>query len=318
MKKLLENKYAKVIFVYILPIIIGALFSALGNWDYKKDDLFWIKICILIPLVILYVYTTVQYVKMEKNINEQIVDLNKIIAENKEKIISLERETNCYSKETRALSTLCLDSSNSINTLSKNVLAGVRTLDVWNYKKVATGICNSVYEVLCERCKPFDDFTVNIVLDDITATGAKRNVTMIAHKGKYEKYPGKFEEKMYYNKNSSFYAIKLFKSKSTDIKILTSKEEVNEKFVYVDEDHPEYSQYVGIPIVCSGNKMVCLLQICSFKDDKIGSSKNEILDIIMTYIIPFIQFALLNYKIEKGFVSGFSVIEKMEDHKNGK
>lgn len=318
MKKMLENKYAKAFFVYLLPIIIGAIFSSLGDWNYKKDNFFWLKLVFLIVLGLLYACTSIQYIKIENAVKENIIELKMQITDKEEEIKLLEKERSCYSKETRELSTLCLDSSNSINVLSKNILTGVRTLDVWNFKKVATGICSSVYEVLCEKCKPCDDFTVNIVLDDITATGTKKNVTMIAHKGKYEKYPGKFEEKMYYNKNSSFYAIKLFKSKSTDIKILTSKEEVNEKFVYIDEEHPEYSQYVGIPIVCSGNKMICLLQICAFKNDKIGNSKTEILDTIMTYIIPFIQFALLNYKIEKGFVSGFSVIEKMEDDKNGK
>ena len=101
------------------------------------------------------------------------------------------------------------------------------------------------------------------------------------------------------------------------IKILTTKEEVNEKFVYIDEEHPEYCQYIGIPIVCAGNKMICLLQICAFKNDKIANTKSEIMDIIMTYILPFTQFALMNYKVEKGFISSFSVIDKLEEKNNG-
>lgn len=318
MKKWLENKVVKVFFVYVLPLLIGGLFSALGSWDYTKDSLFFGKLGILVICVGIYIYTTMQYLKYEKEKDDRINQLTEKLEDKEKEIKMLSKEKNSLAKGTRELSTLCLDSSNSINELSKNLLNGEMTLEVWNFKKVATGICNSVYEVLCEVCKPFDDFTVNIVLDDITARGKKKNVTMIAHKGKYEKYPGKFEEKMYYNKNKSFYAVKLFKSNSTDIKILTTKEEVNEKFVYVDEEHPEYAQYVGIPIVCSGNKMICLLQICAFKNDKIGNDKNEILDIIMTYIIPFIQFALMNYKVEKSYIAGFSSIRKMEENRNDK
>lgn len=318
MKKILENKYLKAIFVYIVPIAIGALFSAMGNWNREADKYFYYKIVPLIVLCILYVFTSIKYSKMEKDLNKELEHEKEIVHEKENIIQNLEEDKRCFFKETRALSALCLDSSNSINELSKNMLSGMRTLDVWNFKKVCTGICSSIYDLLCERCKPCDDFTVNIFLDDITANGTKKNVTMIAHKGKYEKYPGKFEEKMYYNKYSGFYAIKLFKSKSTDIKILTTKEEVNEKFVYVnEEDHPEYSQYVGIPIVCSGNKMICLLQICAFRNDKIADTKQDINRIIMTYIIPFTQFALMNYKVEKSFISGFSIIDKLEEKGNG-
>lgn len=317
MKKWLENKTVKVFLVYLLPLLIGGLFSALGYWDYKNDRWFWIKIGILLPAVGIYIYTSIQYVKMEKEKDNKIEKLEETVDEKEKQIERLEKEKHCYARETRELSTLCIDSSNSINILANNVLKGERTLDVWNFKKVATGICNSVYEVLCEICKPYDDFTVNIMLDDITAKGKKRNVTMIAHKGKYEQYPKRFDEKLYYTKYSTFYAVKLFSRNSTDIKILTTKEEVNERFVYVDEEHPEYRQYVGIPIVCSGNKMICLLQICAFKNDKIGDSKGEILDIIKAYIIPFVQFALLNYKVEKGFITDFSIIKKMEENKSG-
>lgn len=37
----------------------------------------------------------------------------------------------------------------------------------------------------------------------------------------------------------------------------------------------------------------------------------------MTYILPFTQFALMNYKVEKGFISSFSVIDKLEGKNNG-
>lgn len=318
MNKFLKNKFAKCIFVYVIPIIIGGVFSALGTWDLKNDSLFLVKLILLIVLLLWYVFTSFKYSRFEKDLNEEISQkeekIDELLVENeKQKQVS-----SSFFKETQKISTLCLDSSNSINELGKKVLEGKRTLDVWNFTKVATGICSSIYEVLCCVSSPNDEFTVNILLDDITATGKKRNYTMIAHKGKFEEYPSKFQEKMVYKEHPNFYATKLFKSGKADIKILTTKEEVNEKFVYGDEDdHPEYSQYVGIPIVCSGNRMICLLQICAFGNDKIADTKKGIMDIVKTYILPFAQFALLNYKVEKGFLSSLSVIGKLEGKNNG-
>ena len=277
MSKLLKNKFAKCIFVYLVPVLIGGIFSALGTWDKTIDKMFWPKVISLAVLLLLYIYTSYMYSKFEKDLKEEILNKDKeILAKDKEKN-KLARERDelkkvnaSFFKETQKISSLCLDSSNSINELAKNVLGGKKTLDVWNFTKVATGICSSVYDVLCCVCSPNDEFTVNILLDDVTATGKKKNYTMIAHKGKFEEYPSKFQEKMAYKDNPHFYATKLFRSGRSDIKILTTKEEVNEKFVYGDEDdHPEYSQYVGIPIVCSGNRMICLLQICAFGDNKI-------------------------------------------------
>lgn len=319
MNKFLKNKFVKCIFVYVVPIVIGGIFSALGTWDREGDSMFWPKVISLVVLLGGYIFTSLRYSKFEKDLNDELLNketrIDELIRErDKQKQINAS-----LFKETQKISTLCLDSSNSINELGKNVLDGKRTLDVWNFTKVATGICSSVYEVLCCVCSPNDEFTVNILLDDITASGKKRNYTMIAHKGKFEEYPSKFQEKMVYTEHPNFYATKLFKSGKSDIKILTTREEVNERFVYGDDDdHPEYSQYVGIPIVCSGNRMICLLQICAFGNNKIADTKKDIMDIVKTYILPFTQFALLNYKVEKGFLSSLSIIGKLEGKNNGK
>lgn len=294
----------------LVPIIID-------NWD--KGIIMYALLFIAVALLAWFCYTSCQYYKDEKDINTKIRKLEEqVLGAEKEKEVA-ESHVKSFDKGVRELTALFYDSSTSINEMSKNILKGNRILDVWNFKKVSTSVCSSVYNVLCEICKPQDDFTVNIVLTDASVTGSKRSITMIAHKGRYEKYPDKFEEKMLFSKYPSFYAVKLFKSNSTDIKILTTKEEVNEHFVYVDEEHPEYSQYVGIPIVCSGNKMICLLQICAFEKTKIGESKADILDKINKYIIPFTHFALLAYKIEKGMISSLSNINKeMEEVQNGK
>ena len=64
--------------------------------------------------------------------------------------------------------------------------------------------------------------------------------------------------------------------------------------------------------------MICLLQICAFGEEKIANTKSDILKIVQEYIIPFTQFALLAYKMEKTLVTSLSMLEKMEEKQNGK
>ncbi len=312
MKEFLEKKYSKVFFIYILPIFIGLELPIVVNLWKKKGTSFYIWLIIGIIMLLFYAYTSYKYIQTEKNFKDKQLDLERDLGECLKKNEILKKEKESFDKGMRELATLFYDSSNSLNRVANNVLEGETTLDIWSFKKVSTGICSSVYNLLCEICSPCTEFTVNVMLVDPTAKGRKKNITMIAHKGKYEQYPGKFEEKLYFDKYSTFYAVKVCRSTKTDIRILTSKEEINEKFVYIDEEHPEYSQYVGIPIICSGNKIICLLQICSFCDDKIGESKSDILEIVTKYIFPFTHYALLSYKIEKGLINSFSIIENLK------
>ena len=69
----------------------------------------------------------------------------------KEKLIEkLNKEVNSFDKGMRELATLCYDSSTSLNKVSQRILSGDTTLDIWNFKKVCIGICNSVYTLLCQ------------------------------------------------------------------------------------------------------------------------------------------------------------------------
>ncbi|WP_289811239.1 hypothetical protein [Thomasclavelia cocleata] len=121
-----------------------------------------------------------------------------------------------------------------------------------------------------------------------------------------------YEKPLSFRKNSEFYAVKLFKRNKHEIDVLIDKKEVNEKFIYKDENnHPDYSQYIAIPIHCSGNDMLSLLQIIAFGDSKIGQTKNEITQKINKYIFPYTQLGLMAYKYEKALLAGGYLVEKM-------
>ncbi len=175
------------------------------------------------------------------------------------------------------------------------------------------GVCRGIYEALCIYTGQ-EDFSVNVMLYDVNEKGKKRNIRMIAQKGRYEKQPKIFDTPLNLKTDKDFYAVKMFNRNSPDISILTTSSEIDKNFVFSDEgDHPKYSQYVGVPIHCSGNQMISLLQICALNDSKIAEGKDDIMEMINKYILPFAYFALLTNKIEKGLLNGMSIVKESKD-----
>ena len=194
-----------------------------------------------------------------------------------------------------------------------NELNGNPKLDSWNFRVASSGICNSIYDALCSL-NSTDDYSVNIVVYDMNAKAKSKNIRMIAEKSKFETPSDSFDKTMYMATNKNFFAVKLFNKNQTSPTILTTKEEIMEKFVFSDDkkDHPNYTQYVAVPIHCNSSNMISLLQICSYNDSYIGKTKSEISDIINNYILPFTYFALMNSKLEKALINSIKLINKEE------
>lgn len=302
----LKNRFVKIISNCIIPIAIGALFSAIGSWDFEKDEFIWHKIIFTIFSILVYVFCLYRYNKMDELFNKEYQKLND---ENN----NYRKQNEAYKKVTLSLTSLFNTSADSINIISNNLVSKTAKLDNWNYKIMCAGICNGIYETIC-LITGSDDFSVNIVVYDTKAKGKAKNIKMIADKSKYETHPDTFEEKINMSSHKDFFAVKMFNKNSPEITILTTGTEVKEKFVFSENksNHPNYSQYVGIPIHCSGKQMISLLQICAYNDSKIEESKEKIMEIVNRYILPFTYFALLNNKIEKGFINSISILEKDE------
>lgn len=312
MDTILQMKMFKCFNVYLNPIIIGGLLSSLGSWDFNNDKFIWVKIISVIILFSWYVFTSFRYYKMEESINLKIDQLNDNVKSLKEEIKISNTKNNTCCKVLLSLTSLFNTCAESINDISNSLLKKQAKLDNWNYKTVCTGICNGIYETLCLCSNGCSDFSVSIMLYDTNSSKKSKSIRMIAQKGKYEGHPDIFDEPLYLSRDKNFYAVKMFNKKHPEISILTTSEDINKNFVFSDngKDHPKYSQYVGVPIQCSGKQMISLLQICAFDNSKIADTKEEIMEIVNNCILPFSYFALLNNKIEKGFINSISMIEK--------
>lgn len=301
------KKGIKYILNFVFPIIIGELFSAfincMGTNNFKKTCIILFS---LIIIIVLYGFCVCRYFKIEKNIDEK---LEKSERENK----ILKAQNNVYQKNSVLLTSLFNSAASEVNKIA-NELKQKPKLEKWNYKVSSKLICNAVYETLCSLTGK-DDFSVNIVVYDFKAKGKSKNIKMIAEKSKFETPSDTFEKTMYMSSNKDFYAVKMFNKNSNSLAILTTNEEIKEKFVFSEDknEHPYYTQYVGIPIHCDSNKMVSLLQISSLNDTHIGTTKEDIINNINNFILPFTYLSLLNNKIEKLAINSISELNKLEE-----
>lgn len=311
MKKLdvlLSKKIVKYVLNFIFPILIGELISAIIEFIKDKDFQreFGIVLAILIISMAMYIFCIYRYFDMEKTLEEKLKTLEKANHLLKAKNI-------VYQKISVLLTSLFNSTATEINRIA-NDLSQKFQLEKWNYKVASKLICSAVYEILCSLTGK-DDFSVNIVVYDFNAKGKSKNIKMIAEKSKFETPSDTFEKTMYMSSNKDFYAVKIFNKNLSSPTILTTSEEIKEKFVFSEDkkEHPNYTQYVGIPIHCDSNKMVSLLQICSLNDAYIGNNKKDIADIINNFILPFTYFALMNNKMEKLAINSISLINKPKE-----
>lgn len=305
----LSKKIVKYVLNFIFPIIISELISAIINLmgeDISFEKKFIILLVSLFLVIIIYGFCICRYFKIETNIEEKLFRLahdNNI----------LRTQNNVYQKNSVLLTSLFNSEASEVNKIA-NELKLRRKLENWNYKVSSKLICNAVYDTLCSLTGK-DDFSVNVVIYDFKVKGKSKYIKMIAEKSKFETPSDAFEKKMYISSNKDFFAVKMFNRNSNALVILTSGTEIKEKFVFSDnkKDHPNYTQYVGIPIHCDSNKMVSLLQITSLNDTLIGETKNEITNSINNFVLPFTYLLLLNNKVEKLAINSISELNQIEE-----
>ncbi len=94
---------------------------------------------------------------------------------------------------------------------------------------------------------------------------------------------------------SDYYYKELLENPNATSSVLATKQEIINNFANADQ---HYSQYIGVPICCAGNKKIALLQIIAYDDSVIFSSKDDLKKLTNDYFLPFSNLVLLSDKIE--------------------
>lgn len=315
MQKIFDNKEVKNTISLILTVGIGLIGSALGNWNYREDKYFIIKLVGLIILAVLFMIFSILSYKYDKMEGNAIQEKNEKIVILEQKNRELRKEIEVYEESHIAMAAIFEKSAQDINETANSIMNQKKiTFNIWNFKKECKWICEKVLNIVEELSIKDGEYAVSIFQINPLAKGKSKGITMIAHSSKYGNTPDVYETSLTFRNNSDFFAVKLFKKCKHDIVVLIDKNEVNEKFVYKDENnHPDYSQYIAMPIHCSGNEMLSLLQIVAFGEAKIGNTKAEIMDKLNKYIFPYTRLGLMMYKYEKGLLNSGYLVEKMKE-----
>lgn len=278
MKNLLwKNLIIKTVILALLPVIIGIL----GSITVATPSLKWFIITgSMILLYVLYLIGNCIYERRQK------------------------RHENWYgaiTKLCRADCTLIKSSADSIYKMVNSRIGHAEISDWKTVKSQCDQICNTVYDFIQSTALKGNEFSVSVFFK--RKVNDKNQYTMLSRTSYDNHNPASYNVFREEDEVKSYYYKSLFDKAITRPAILVSKEAIQSAFFNCDG--VDYSQYVGIPIACLGNKMIAILQIVSYHDSLIGKNKKEIQKLIDDYLWAYANFILLADKVENA-VSAFS------------
>lgn len=155
-------------------------------------------------------------------------------------------------------------------------------------------ICATLYNLINEIAICGEHFAVNIIFKKIenNITG----FTMLSIKSYRSNYPSLYGTFSSEDRSKNFHYKHLFDEQPSRPSFLFTKDEIDAVFRNVDGVN--YSQYIGIPISCTGNKMFALLQILAYDDSKLASTKKELEALYDNYFCVFSSLTVLADKVE--------------------
>lgn len=299
---LLNNWIFKAIFITVVPFFIG-LFNNNIKWvdENGKINIFNIEHILIIILIFSYIVYVIYIAYIEKKESLNKINIEKLQVEKENLLLASE----IYDMVFKSLGNLIDISQKDINELTKQIInSNNQVLLNWNLENIANYICRDIVNILSKVSKNGTDISVNIYIRHKKKL-AKRTqdyIQMIAHWGGTNSTPSILNTDILLTKKKNWQYAKLFLDNNPKIVVYPSEEEIRKNFEYngsPDKYVGEYTQYIGIPISCSGGNILSSLEIISHHGTIIADTKDEILGIINKYIIVYRNYALLTHKIEK-------------------
>lgn len=258
----------------ILTLLITVCFTMTGySLEYKN-----VFLCFGFVFSIVYAFALVYYEKSEDDIEELKGRLEQV--DNNRKALE------CMMSE--------------VQTLLESVAEVVRRHSIadkeicWDYDRMCSKCCESVYRVLDIHCLSKVNFSVSYVTK-LSYEGDK--VKLNAYKNTSGAAPSVYQKKRKLDNNGHF-DLKIFKSNNPEYVILLNKEEILSKFqIHNQNSGRKYNQYVALPVVDNTNTIVGVLQIIAFEDASLGTTFDEVRSTIITFFRPFLPVFLLLYQI---------------------
>ncbi|MBP3509420.1 hypothetical protein [Oscillibacter sp.] len=155
-------------------------------------------------------------------------------------------------------------------------------------------ICLTLYELVRKLAYCGDHFSVNFIFKK--TQGGVTGFTMLSRKAYKAHAPRLFNDFMPESEVMNYHYKHLFDLGSSRPNFLFTQDEISA--VFKKTDGVKYSQYIGIPISCAGNRMVALLQIVAYDDSKLAATREDFEKLYDKYFCMFSSLALLTDKVE--------------------
>ncbi len=302
----LDNKYIKA----ILPAVCALATGICGNAVFSIDNIWWKAVCIIVIALfsIFDILLIIRYTKTEQGQLEKINDLEQDVITKEKKIETLTRHEKGFKDTFDGLEKCFDDNASKIYNLVKNARAKkVIDFNIWNYRNICDFVCASLHNLLVSLAETGKDFSVSVIVSQEPPGKKKqKKLLMLSYDGYNKTKPHIFNSAITLSSAKNYFYAKLFKSENPEVTCLMNSDEINSKFFFKDSSKQgKYSQYIGIPIFCDGNKMIGLLQIVAHNNSIISSDEKEMWEIINSYCIAYSNFILFAEKVEKGIALEF-------------
>lgn len=303
----MNNPYVKNLILIGIPTVISAMgiIMTSDKLNKYKDAFVFLTIGLLILLIVFVIY----YAKMDKKeadecdlLKEKNKELRRQIDDLMSTITSIKNLLNTNNCIVTSFVSIIEPWTSNINKIANDIKnRGKANEKDWDYEKICTDICIGCKNMIKQFIQITEDTDVSVGFIKYFYDGNDECVKMIAHSSPPTAKPDIFDEQELLSECNYQYA-RLIKSKTRNILALENNEKIRQCFYrkHSDTDLSKYTQYLAIPILCSKNKILGVLQVTTKYGCTIMGTEVDLKKFGEIYITPFIELLILTEKIQKG------------------
>ena len=301
-KAILVKPVAKAVVNGVLGIVVGTFAGACISVEANR----WLWGTLTVVSGLLYLLALVGYARFDKNLIEE----NLIVEEENKKLKS---KVKVYNNSIQGISSLCKLSAKYTNMQVHEIIEDAR-IDCrnWNFDLASALVCETIYNYIVKELgikkSSSDIIDIEVCYVKLNESGKDKGrphkyANLCAYYHPYTRNPSIYKvNRDLATRKDRYHDVNLFLENHKDVNILLDKEEINRYFFLKPHLNYDYSQYIGIPVVCDSTeegKMVGLLEIVCHGNSIISNDRNEIRSYVDRFFSPYAQLLLLLFKLEK-------------------
>lgn len=255
------------------------------------------NIFIFLTLVLLLVFIAflIYYAKYEEDSRKEMIRL-KMTCSSVSKLLGIN------SKIVSSFVSLLENWNRSINKIANDIRKnGEANEKDWDYEKICTDICLGCKDSISKFTDINNETDISVAFIKCYCVDSIEYVKMIAHSSPQTAKPDVYDKEEPLHDCKYQYA-RMIHEKNREIFVLENTEKIKQCFYKKkpETNLSKYSQYIAVPVICSKNKYLGILQVTAKHDYKIMNTDLELKKFSESYITPFVELLVLIEKIEKG------------------